>query len=102
MIVNWRILAAVPFALAIGACSSHSSNTDTAAGVLPGDTSTTLAPTPTIPNPGIDTGMVLDTTKQADSTRADSVKNDSTQESKTATTKHHNTTKKGTTKKKRA
>lgn len=97
MIGNWKILAAVPLAIAIGACSSRSSNTDTAAGTL--STDTALTPAPSIPTPGMDTGMVLDTTKKkADSTHADSLK-DSTHKAKSSTYKHKSTKKGSTTKK---
>ena len=78
MIGKWNILAAVPFAFAIGACSSHESSVDTAAGTLSTDTSMMMTPAPSTPTPGIDTGMVLDTTKQADSAYADSLKKDTT------------------------
>lgn len=97
---KWQLLAAVPLALAIAACSSRTSNADTAAGMLPGDTSTTLAPTPAIPTPGIDTGMILDTTKaMTDTTRADSLAKDSTQKAAADTSKQHKTTKKTATRK---
>ena len=78
MIGKWKLVTAVPLALAIGACSSRTSNADTAAGSLSVDTSTSLTPAPSTPAPGMDTGMVLDTTrKQADTTHADSLKKDS-------------------------
>lgn len=100
MIATWKILAAVPFAIVIGACSSRSSYTDTAAGSLSTDTASSLAPLPSVPTPGMDTGMVMDTTKKrADSTRADSLKKDSAYKAKSGTTaKHKSTTKKPTTK----
>ena len=80
MIGNWKIFAAVPFAIAIGACSSHNnSNVDTAAGSLSPDTATSVTPAPSTPLPGADTGMVLDTTKKkADTTHADSTHKAST------------------------
>ena len=102
---KWNVLTAAALAAAIGACSSRTSNTDTAAGLLPGDTSTTLAPTPSIPNPGIDTGMVLDTTgNAADSSRADSVKSvkrDTTHQSAAGGSKQHKSTKPPSAKKRR-
>lgn len=98
MIGNWKFLAAVPFAIAIAACSSKNSNVDTAAGTLSPDTSTMVTPAPSTPTPGVDTGMVMDTTKKkADSTRADSLKNDTTHKAKSgkaSTHKHRSTTKK--------
>ena len=101
MIGNWKILAAVPFAIALAACSSRSSNTDTAAGSLYTDTATSLTPAPSTPTPGIDTGMVLDTTKKkADTTHADSLK-DSTKQAKSGTTAAHKNTKKKSATKKR-
>lgn len=99
MIGNWKILAAVPLAIALGACSSHSANTDTAAGTLSTDTATTLTPAPSVPTPGIDTGMALDTSKKkADSTHADSLK-DSTHKATSKTYKHKGAKKGSTTKK---
>jgi len=101
MIGNWKILAAVPFAIAIGACSSRNSNVDTAAGSLSTDTATTFTPAPSTPLPSMDTGMVLDTTKKkADSTHADSLKNDSTHKAKTAKASTHRSSKKKSTTKK--
>lgn len=90
MIGKWKIVAAVPFAIAIGACSSSHSNVDTAAGSLSTDTASTLTPAPSTPTPGIDTGMVMDTTKKkADSTHADSLKNDSTHKAASNKTTRH-------------
>ena len=99
MIGKWKLVTAVPLALAIGACSSRTSNADTAAGSLSVDTSTSLTPAPSTPTPGMDTGMVLDTTrKKADTTHADSLKKDSAYKATSHSPAKHKTKTKSTRK----